>query len=69
MLPLSTSFETDDYLPPKIALDPARGIDEQFAAAWRCVEKLRVAFNGLSQSDRRDGKVEEILRDTDINPS
>jgi hypothetical protein len=62
MQPLLTFYETDDYLSPEMALEPVRRMDEQFLAAWRCVEKLRVAFNGLSLSDRRGGKIEEILR-------
>jgi hypothetical protein len=60
--PLLTFYEMDEYPSPEMALQPARRMDEQFVAAWRCVEKLRVAFNRLSLSDRRGGKIEEILR-------
>ena len=60
--PLLTFYETDEYLTPEMAIEPARRMDEHFVAAWRCVEKLRVAFNRLSESDRRGGKIEEILR-------
>src|SRR5713101_565127 len=45
-----------------MALEPVRRMDEQFVAAWRCVERLRAVFNGLSPRDRRGGKIEEILR-------
>ena len=62
MQPLLTFYETDDYLSPEMALESVRRIDEEFVAAWRCVENLRATFNGLTLSDRRGGKIEETLR-------
>ncbi|KAI0281994.1 hypothetical protein BGY98DRAFT_157439 [Russula aff. rugulosa BPL654] len=59
---LLTFYEEDDYPSPEMALEPVRTMDKQFVAAWRCVEKLRAAFNGLSQSDMGGGEIEEILR-------
>jgi len=60
--PISTFYDTKGYPPPPMALEPARRMDEQFLAGWRCVEKLRAAINGLSESDMRGGKVEGVLR-------
>ena len=52
--PLLTFYKDDDYHSPEMALKSVRRMDEQFVAAWRCVEKLRVAFKGLSHIERRD---------------
>ena len=45
----STPFET------------VRRIDEQFAAAWDCVERLRQAFNALGEGNNSVERVEEVL--------
>ena len=50
----STTFEA--------ALRSSRWIDEQFAAAWDCVERLRQAFNALDEGRKRVERVEEVLR-------
>jgi hypothetical protein len=50
----STTFEA--------ALRSSRWIDEQFAAAWDCVERLRQAFNALGEGRKRVESVEEVLR-------
>lgn len=66
--PLLTFYETDDYPSPEMGLEPVRKMDKQFVAAWHCVERLRVAFNGLNHSERRGGKTEEILRGDKYQP-
>ena len=42
-------------------LETARRIDEQFAAAWDCVERLRQAFNALGEGNNRVERVQEVL--------
>jgi len=42
-------------------LETARRIDEQFAAAWDCVERLRQAFNALGEGRHSVERVEEVL--------
>ena len=66
--PLLTFCEDDDYHPPEMALEPVRTMDKQFVKAWRCVEQLRGVFSGFNHSDRRGGKIEEILRGGKFQP-
>lgn len=47
----------NDFTP----LETARRIDEQFAAAWDCVERLRQAFNALGEGNNNVERVEEVL--------
>jgi hypothetical protein len=42
-------------------LETARRIDEQFAAAWDCVERLHQAFNALGEGSNSVERVEEVL--------
>ena len=42
-------------------LGTARRIDEQFAAAWDCVERLRQAFKALGEGRNNVERVEEVL--------
>ena len=42
-------------------LETVRWIDEQFAAAWDCVERLRQAFNALGEGNHSVERVEEVL--------
>jgi hypothetical protein len=42
-------------------LETARRVDEQFAAAWDCVERLRQAFNALGEGNNSVERVEEVL--------
>ena len=42
-------------------LETVRRIDEQFAAAWDCVERLRQAFNALGEGRNSVERVEEVL--------
>ena len=61
ILTLGTIHEADNFNPAESAPKNARRMDERFVAAWGCVERLRGEFKGLSESDRRGGKVEETL--------
>jgi hypothetical protein len=45
----------------ELALMSSRRIDEQFAAAWDCVERLRQAFKALGEGSKRVERVEEVL--------
>ena len=42
-------------------LETARRIDEQFAAAWDCVERLRQAFNALGEGNNSVERIEDVL--------
>ena len=61
ILILGTLYDADNFTPAETAPENARKMDEQFVAAWECVERLRREFDGLGEGDRRRGKVEEIL--------
>ena len=61
ILTLGIFDDADDVTPAYTAPSSARKMDEQFVAAWDLVEKLCRAFNGLSEEDRREGRIEEIL--------
>jgi hypothetical protein len=45
----------------ELALISSQKIDEQFAAAWDCVERLRQAFKALGEGRKRVERVEEVL--------
>jgi hypothetical protein len=55
---LGTFYHVDNFTPLETALRNAQMIDEQFTAAWDCVEKLRHAFNALGGGDRNGERIE-----------
>jgi Family of unknown function (DUF6535) len=61
ILTLGTSYDADVFAPAESSPENARKIDDYIVKAWNCVESLRGKFKGLSESDRRRGRVEDIL--------
>ena len=61
ILTLGTSYDADDFAPAEISPENARKIDDYIMTAWSCVDNLRKEFMRSSESDRRKGKVEDIL--------
>ena len=61
ILILGTLYGAESFTPDESAPENARKMDDQFVAAWKCVERLRQEFDGLGEGDRRRGKVEEII--------
>jgi len=66
-----SAFHPEDGLDPtETALRTARSIDEQFAAAWNHVERLRQALNTSEEKDLTRGRITKILRqnEPDLTP-
>ena len=61
ILTLGTVYDAGDFAPAEFSPENARKIDDYIVTAWSCVDKLRGEFLRLSESDRRSGKVEDIL--------
>ena len=59
-LPLGNPLESVQT-PVQTPLETARKIDEQFAAAWDCVERLRQGFNALGEGNNSVERVEDVL--------
>jgi len=50
------------FIPSETAVNNAKKIDCQLAAAWDCVEELLKAYNNLKEEDRRVDVIDRIFR-------